>query len=156
MSVHSHSVVSDSLQPRGLLLTRLLCPWNFPGKNTSVGCHFLLQGIFPTQGSNLWFLPLQHWQMDSLLLHHLGIPCKFKQQQQQKTRQEKTKQNLLKVELEIQAGYYQSTKIEVICVRYKADCDQINKRTKRPMHLQTTKTEREALEKVNFLFETPE
>ena len=94
--------------------------------------------------------------MDSLLLHHLGIPCKFKQQQQQKTRQEKTKQNLLKVELEIQAGYYQSTKIEVICVRYKADCDQINKRTKRPMHLQPTKTEREALQKVNFLFETPE
>ena len=28
------------------------CPWNFPGKNTRVGCHFLLQGIFPTQGSN--------------------------------------------------------------------------------------------------------
>ena len=32
--------------------TRLLCPWNFPGKNTAVGCHFLLQGTFPTQGSN--------------------------------------------------------------------------------------------------------
>ena len=32
--------------------TRLLCPWNFPGKSTRVGCHFLLQGIFPTQGSN--------------------------------------------------------------------------------------------------------
>ena len=31
---------------------RLLCPWDFPGKNTRVGCHFLLQGIFPTQGSN--------------------------------------------------------------------------------------------------------
>ena len=30
--------------------TRLLCPWDFPGKNTAVGCHFLLQGIFPTQG----------------------------------------------------------------------------------------------------------
>ena len=30
---------------------RLLCPWNFPGKNTGGGCHFLLQGIFPTQGS---------------------------------------------------------------------------------------------------------
>ena len=29
---------------------RLLCPWNFPGKNTGEGCHFLLQGIFPTQG----------------------------------------------------------------------------------------------------------
>ena len=32
--------------------TRLLCPWNFPGKNTGVDCHFLPQGIFPTQGSN--------------------------------------------------------------------------------------------------------
>ena len=34
-------------------VTRLLCPWNFPGKSTGVGCHFLLQGIFLTQGSNL-------------------------------------------------------------------------------------------------------
>ena len=33
--------------------TRLLCLWDFPGKNTEVGCHFLLQGTFPTQGSNL-------------------------------------------------------------------------------------------------------
>ena len=35
---------------------RLLCLWNFPSKNTGVGCHFLLQGIFPTQGSNLGLL----------------------------------------------------------------------------------------------------
>ena len=34
------------------LALRLLCPWNSPGKNTGVGCHFLLQGIFPTQGWN--------------------------------------------------------------------------------------------------------
>ena len=33
--------------------TRLLRPWDFPGKDTGVGYHFLLQGIFPTQGSNL-------------------------------------------------------------------------------------------------------
>ena len=33
-----------------------LSPWNFPGKNTGVGCHFLLQGIFPTQGLNLGLL----------------------------------------------------------------------------------------------------
>ena len=32
--------------------TGFLCPWDFPGKNTGVGCHFLLQGIFPAQGSN--------------------------------------------------------------------------------------------------------
>ena len=34
------------------IVTRLLCPWDFPGKNIGVGCHFLLQGIFPSQGSN--------------------------------------------------------------------------------------------------------
>ena len=44
----SHSVVSDSLQPHGLWPARLLCPWNSPGKNTGVGCHFFLQGIFPS------------------------------------------------------------------------------------------------------------
>ena len=37
----------------GLYPTRLLCPWDSPGKNTGVGCHFLLQGIFLTQGLNL-------------------------------------------------------------------------------------------------------
>ena len=48
----SHSVVSDSSQPHGLQPTGLLHPWDFPGKSTGVGCHFLLQGIFLTQGSN--------------------------------------------------------------------------------------------------------
>ena len=38
------SVMSDSLQPHGLLPTRLLCPWKSPVKNTGVGCHFLLRG----------------------------------------------------------------------------------------------------------------
>ena len=36
--------------------TRLFSPWDFPGNNTGVGCHALLQGIFPTQGSNLGLL----------------------------------------------------------------------------------------------------
>ena len=49
----------------------LLCPWDFPGNNIGVGCHFLLQGIFPIQGSNPRLL---HWQADSLLLSHLGFP----------------------------------------------------------------------------------
>ena len=44
----NHSVTSDSLRPHGLLPTRLLGPWNSPGKNTGVGCHSLLQGIFRT------------------------------------------------------------------------------------------------------------
>ena len=38
----SHSVVSDSVWPHGLQPTRLLCPWDFPGKSTGVGCHRLL------------------------------------------------------------------------------------------------------------------
>ena len=48
----SHSVMPDSLRPHGLQPTRLLCPWDFPGKDTGVGCHFLLQGIFPAEGLN--------------------------------------------------------------------------------------------------------
>ena len=48
----SCSVLSNSLWPHGLESTRLLCPWNSLGKNTGVGSHFLLQGLFPTQGSN--------------------------------------------------------------------------------------------------------
>ena len=48
----SCTVVSNSLQFHGLQPIRLLCPWNYPGKRTGVGCHFLLQGIFLTWGSN--------------------------------------------------------------------------------------------------------
>ena len=47
-----------------------ICPWDFPGKNTGVGCHFFLQGIFPTQGLNLRLLCLLHWQVNSLPLSH--------------------------------------------------------------------------------------
>ena len=46
----SHSLASSSFA--GLKPARHLCPCDFPGKNTGVGCHFLLQGTFPTQGSN--------------------------------------------------------------------------------------------------------
>jgi len=52
--------------------TRLLCPWDSPGKKTGVGCHALLQGILPTQGSNPRLLYLQ---ADALPLSHLGSPC---------------------------------------------------------------------------------
>ena len=64
----SCSVVFNSLQPHGLYLTRLLCPWNSPGKNAGVGCHSLLQGIFLTQGLNLCLFCLLHWQVGSLPL----------------------------------------------------------------------------------------
>ena len=43
-------VVSDSLWPQGLWPARLLCPWESPDKNAAVGCHSVLQEIFPTQG----------------------------------------------------------------------------------------------------------
>ena len=49
----SHSVVLDSLQPHGLQPARLLCLWNFPGKNIRVDCHFLLQTHSMRQ---VWFL----------------------------------------------------------------------------------------------------
>ena len=70
----SLSVVSDSLWPHRQQPTRLLCPWQFPGKNTGVARHFLLQGIFPAQGLNPHLLRLLHWQVGSLSLHHLGSP----------------------------------------------------------------------------------
>ena len=54
-----------TLPPHGLKPARLHCPWGSPGKNTGVGCRFLFQGIFPTQGSNLHLLLgrwiLYHW-----------------------------------------------------------------------------------------------
>ena len=53
---------------------QLLCPWDSPGKNTGVGCHFLLQGIFPNQGLDPHLLHLQHWQWDSLPLVPPGMP----------------------------------------------------------------------------------
>ena len=48
----NRSVVSGCLGCHGLWPASLLCPWNFPGKNTGVGCHALFQGIFLTQGLN--------------------------------------------------------------------------------------------------------
>ena len=50
------------------------CLWDSPGKNTGVGCHALLQGIFLIQGSNPHFLRLQRWQMGSFLLVPPGKP----------------------------------------------------------------------------------
>ena len=61
----------NSLLPHGLYLTRLLCPWNSPGKNTGVDNHFLLQGIFPTQG---WNPGLLHCRQILYCLNHQGSP----------------------------------------------------------------------------------
>ena len=59
------------LKPAGLL-----CPWDSPGKNTGVGCHAFLQGIFLTQASKLHLLCLLHWQPGSLPLAPPGKPWK--------------------------------------------------------------------------------
>ena len=52
--------------------TKLLHPWDFQGKSTGVGCHFLLQGMFPTQGSNPG---LSHCRQTLYCLSHQGSPC---------------------------------------------------------------------------------
>ena len=53
--------MSDSLRPYGLQPARLLCPWDFPGKNTGVGCHALLRGNLPDSG-------IEHRSLKSLAL----------------------------------------------------------------------------------------
>ena len=55
--------------PMDCSLTRFLRPWDFPGKNTGVGCHFLLQEIFPTQGLNPG---LPHCRQTLYRLSHQG------------------------------------------------------------------------------------
>ena len=80
LKVHPHgmhaclvaSVTSESLGPQGLYPARLLYPQDSPGKNTGVGCHALLQGTFPTQGSNMHLLSLLYWQAGSLPLLSRG------------------------------------------------------------------------------------
>ena len=58
-------VVSNSLRSRGLQPTRLLCPWDSPGKNTGVGCHSLLQRMYPPKDqihvSCIGWQTLYHW-----------------------------------------------------------------------------------------------
>ena len=67
----SLSVVSDSLRPHELQHARPLCPWDSTGKNTGVGCHELLRGIFLTQGLNLG---LPHCRWIFYHLSHQGNP----------------------------------------------------------------------------------
>ena len=67
--VHAQSLSHVQLFATHGLQPARLCPWNFPGKNTGVSCHFVLQGIFLTQGSNPHLL---HWQAASLPLSYQG------------------------------------------------------------------------------------
>ena len=91
----SHSVVSNSSQPHGLQPTRLLCPWDFPGKSTGVGCHCLLlvrNGVL--KNSNRQYLRLgprnlcfekqefeKHWSGLSCFHFHLSLPFHMRQDQ---------------------------------------------------------------------------
>ena len=59
--------------PMDCSLTRLLCPWNSPGKNTGVGCSALLQGTFPTQGSNPHVYVFCFGRRVLYHQHHLGF-----------------------------------------------------------------------------------
>ena len=91
----SRSVMSDSSRPHGLQPTRLLCPWDFPGKSTGVGCHCLLQlnvtshHEMQVKTSHLieWFFTKKtkakkHWQRCTekvILIHLVGgtVECKM-------------------------------------------------------------------------------
>ena len=66
----SHSVMPDFATPYTVARQALLSVWNSPGKNTGVGVHFFLQGIFLTQGSNLCLLHC------SQILYYLSQPGK--------------------------------------------------------------------------------
>ena len=78
MGNHKVCLVSQSCptlsDPHGLEPSRFLCPWDFSGENTGVGCHFLLQGIFLTKGSNPHVLCVLHLQVNSLPTEPLGKP----------------------------------------------------------------------------------
>ena len=63
MYLSRHTVVSNSLQPQVQKPARLLYPWDCWGENIRVGCYFLFQGIFLTQGSTPSFQCLLHWQV---------------------------------------------------------------------------------------------
>ena len=73
----SSYVVSDTFVTPWIVALQAPRPWGSPGKNTAVGCHFLLQGIFLTQGSDTGLSCLLHWQVGSLPLASSGKPEKI-------------------------------------------------------------------------------
>ena len=65
--------MSNSWEP-WTIAASLFCPWDSPGKNTEMGCHFLLWEILPTEGSKPHLFCLLHWQAGSLPLAQPGKP----------------------------------------------------------------------------------
>ena len=78
-TLESESEVAQSCptlcDPMDCKPTTLLHPWDFPGKSTGMGCHCLLQRIFPTQGSNPG---LPHCRQMLYHLSHQGSPAEGK------------------------------------------------------------------------------
>ena len=72
-SVHTHSIMSDSLRPHGLLATRLLCPQDFSWQEYWTGLPFPSPGDLQTQGSTQTLLSLQHWQVGSFDSDHCSL-----------------------------------------------------------------------------------
>ena len=73
----SLSVVSDSLRPHGTVAARLLCPWDSPGKNTEVACHFRLQGNLLNPGNKPESPALQVDSLPAKPLGKLRIGCVY-------------------------------------------------------------------------------
>ena len=70
--------MSDSSRPHGLQPTRLLCPWDFPGKSTGVGCHCLLRITFGGKGKNYHFVLYLENKDKLVKWDFLAILLKFK------------------------------------------------------------------------------
>ena len=104
--------MSDSLRPHGLYPTRLLCPWDFPYNSTGVDCHFLLQGTFPTQGSNPG---LPHCRQTLNHLSHQGSPYTYRYIQYLYTHQLYVNQKLPDVQAGFRKGRGTRDQIVNIC-----------------------------------------
>ena len=76
----SHSVMSDSSRPHGLQPTRLLCPWDFPGKSSRVSCHCLLSSLI-ARWSLMLYITTSNFKNISfecfIGLSHKGMNCKW-------------------------------------------------------------------------------
>ena len=98
-------MASVSLQPLGLWPTRLFCPQDFPGKNTGLGCHFLLQRSLHPQALNLHLLNFLQWQGDSLPLSHLGSLTSYPRGNSWGCKESDTTEWLHSLQIKSESGY---------------------------------------------------
>uniref|UniRef100_A0AAA9RVS2 BRCA1-associated protein n=1 Tax=Bos taurus TaxID=9913 RepID=A0AAA9RVS2_BOVIN len=147
--------------------TKILYPWNFPGKNTGVGCHFLCQRIFPIQGSNLHLLCLLHWQINNMktkfketiekcdsLEHRLNDLLKEKQSVERKCTQLNTKVAKLTTELKEEQEMNKCLRANQVLLQNKLkEEERVLKETCDQKDLQITEIQ-EQLRDVMFYLET--